>query len=170
MTLPFGGGFVFSFSWCPLGVGFDPSLWRRFRLPLSLIPLSVGFGPINRHFFGSPRRFLDHLPHETTVKPILRNILAGIKFIPAENSTGRLFGHGLFRAISRLEMVQKSLKMMRRSRRRRSRRRRSSQGHRSDFSPISQIFRFQPWEISTIFSNETTATANFPQIRLKSAF
>ena len=135
-----------------------------------MIPLSVGFGPINRHFFGSSRRFLDHFPHETTVNPILGKIPTGLKFVPATNFMGHLFGHDLFRAISRLEMVQKSLKMMRRRRRSRSRRRRSSQGHRSDFSPISQIFRFQPWKISTIFSNETTATANFPQIRLKSAF
>ena len=47
-------------------------------------------------------------PHETTVTPKLQQISAGIKTIPAENSTGHLFGHGLFRAIPRIGMFQKS--------------------------------------------------------------
>ena len=40
----FGGGFVLPYRWFSLGVGFDPSFWRWFRLILPLIPLGVGFG------------------------------------------------------------------------------------------------------------------------------
>ena len=58
--------------------------------------------------------------HETTVNHNLRNIAAGIKFIPAENFMGHLFGHDLFKVIPQLEMGQKSLKN--KLRRRRSRR------------------------------------------------
>ena len=65
-------------------------------------------------------------PHETTVKANFGKISAGIKTIPAENVTGHLFGHDFFRAIPRLEMAIKSIKMMRRRRRRRSK-----HGHRS---------------------------------------
>ena len=35
---------------------------------------------------------------------------------------------------------------------------------------FSQFFSFHPWEISTLFSNETTETLNIPKIQLESAF
>ena len=46
--------------------------------------------------------------HETTVTPNVSKISAGLNFKPAGNSTGHLFGHGFFRTIPRLGMVQKA--------------------------------------------------------------
>ena len=71
---------------------------------------------------------------------------------------GHLFGHDLFRAIPRLGMAQKSLKI-----KRRRRRRRSSQGHRSVFFTIFTNLQISAVENFDLISNETTATINFPK-------
>ena len=53
------------------------------------------------------RKEISKFPHETTVTPNLNDISAGIKIIPAKNSTGHLFGRDLFTAIPRLQMARK---------------------------------------------------------------
>ena len=98
--------------------------------------------------FGIFTAFLESFPHETTVTPNLQHISAGLNFKPAENSTGRLFGHDLFSDIPRLGMARGSLEMMRRGR---MGRRRSKHGQ-VRFSPFSRICRFQPRKIQTVFS------------------
>ena len=77
--------------------------------------------------------------NETTVNPILGQIPAGPKYLPARNFTGHLFGHDLFGVIPRLQIDQKSLKMMRR--------RRNRKHDRSVFLPFSDFSRgkFRPY-------------------------
>ena len=82
---------------------------------------AVGVGPSYSTFYFNETTASLHLSsckryfhNETTVKPILGKISPGIKFIPAQISTGHLFGHDLFRVIPRLGMGRKSLKTTRR--------------------------------------------------------
>ena len=103
-------------------------------------------------------------PQKTTVSPNLSQISAGLNFTPADNSTGDLFGGGFFAPPHGWKRCEKGEKA------RRGRRRSRSSARSYSVFRFSKIRRLQPWNIPTLFSNETAASLNISPKRLKSAF
>ena len=94
-TFFFCGGFVLSFRLCPLGVGFNPSFWRWFRLLFPLISPSVGFGryPTQKYTFKQDISTRNHRKPNFGKDSSRYKIYTGSKFYGTPFWTWPFLGH-----------------------------------------------------------------------------